>query len=620
AVRLDEQAVDVSEGVRQVQLGDRQVQVRSEWASEDVWRLVVGYGGAPAQVAVTGNLGSDGATQGFAVPVPFAGAELVARVTNDGGLDDAGGDPQVVALLVPAALDQLDALAYQLDGDGVTWSGRLAGGFTLYVAVGGGAAADVVAALADDLLLLEDDAPRVGAYTLTVALLPACGDGLDNDGDGLVDRWDPGCESLEDGDEAHDPNGLPECSDGVDQDGDGRTDFPFAPGCTAAGDLSEALGGPLPACSNDADDDGDGLTDFPLDPGCDFAADGDEVDAFLDPPACADGVDNDGNGRVDFPDDPGCAYAAEPVEAGPNPPPARCADGVDNDQDGRVDVADPGCVTALDDDEVDPDVPPACGNGADDDGDGAVDFPADDGCEAAGDACEQPGWRLCAGGCIPVDADPQNCGRCGRVCAEGVACQDGRCGDLRPVVKLCGASSRDVTQFIRGELAQAEVQVVPGCDPDDQTQALLVTRNGIAQVEQAAAGVRAWVADGGQLIGEFSNTHRLWTVAFEVPTAQGPRRGDCQDNVQPAVQLSPQDPFWQALAFEPVPAGQTGCGYEVGQFAGLVPLGGWAADQVSIGYRDLGGGRVWAVDLDWQDNQGMTALSLDMMAAMIRGQ
>jgi len=87
---------------------------------------------------------------------------------------------------------------------------------------------------------------------------PACGDGVDNDGDGLVD-WpsDPGCTDPSAGNES------PGCSDGVDNDGDGLTDFPADPGCTGAWSVNED-----PECSNGLDDDGDGKTDWPEDPSC----------------------------------------------------------------------------------------------------------------------------------------------------------------------------------------------------------------------------------------------------------------------------------------------------------------------------------------------------------------
>lgn len=59
---------------------------------------------------------------------------------------------------------------------------------------------------------------------------PACGDGVDNDGDGLVDMSDPGCTSAGDTDEYNAPPPPAACGDGVDNDGDGKIDG-ADPGC-----------------------------------------------------------------------------------------------------------------------------------------------------------------------------------------------------------------------------------------------------------------------------------------------------------------------------------------------------------------------------------------------------
>ena len=72
----------------------------------------------------------------------------------------------------------------------------------------------------------------------------ACGDEWDNDGDGLVDAADPGCESSMDPDEA-DPDEPAECADGVDNDGDGATDYPEDNTCTYAGANSERPRDPI---------------------------------------------------------------------------------------------------------------------------------------------------------------------------------------------------------------------------------------------------------------------------------------------------------------------------------------------------------------------------------------
>ena len=66
----------------------------------------------------------------------------------------------------------------------------------------------------------------------------------------------------------------PDCSDGLDDDGDGLIDFPSDPGCTDALD-SDERGAPF-ECDNGIDDDGDGDFDFPNDSGCDSPTDDSE--------------------------------------------------------------------------------------------------------------------------------------------------------------------------------------------------------------------------------------------------------------------------------------------------------------------------------------------------------
>jgi large repetitive protein len=66
-----------------------------------------------------------------------------------------------------------------------------------------------------------------------------CNDGIDNDGDGLIDAHDPGCTDIDDDSESPDPDPLPECADGIDNDGDGQIDYPDDTGCTNAADDSE---------------------------------------------------------------------------------------------------------------------------------------------------------------------------------------------------------------------------------------------------------------------------------------------------------------------------------------------------------------------------------------------
>ena len=91
-------------------------------------------------------------------------------------------------------------------------------------------------------------------------IVAACSDGIDNDGDGLIDAagGDPGCDGELDLDETS-SDWL--CDDGLDNDGDGSIDL-ADPGCAHPFDSGEDK-----ACSNGLDDDGDGLMDE-ADPEC----------------------------------------------------------------------------------------------------------------------------------------------------------------------------------------------------------------------------------------------------------------------------------------------------------------------------------------------------------------
>lgn len=84
--------------------------------------------------------------------------------------------------------------------------------------------------------------------------LSACEDAVDNDGDGLVDDQDPGCDDSSD---ASERSPVFVCDNGLDDDGDGMIDYPNDPGCVAHVAPTEE-----PECQNGIDDDGDGRIDF----------------------------------------------------------------------------------------------------------------------------------------------------------------------------------------------------------------------------------------------------------------------------------------------------------------------------------------------------------------------
>lgn len=137
---------------------------------------------------------------------------------------------------------------------------------------------------------LDSGAGLVTGFAAASALAASCNDGIDNDGDGLVDfaGTDPGCVSADDASERD--AALP-CDDGIDNDGDGLTDH-----------RADASG----------------------DPGCRLPA------WPREDPQCQDGVDNDGAFGTDFdggesvlgagagdPDgaDPDCTFAWQDLEA-----------------------------------------------------------------------------------------------------------------------------------------------------------------------------------------------------------------------------------------------------------------------------------------------------------------
>jgi hypothetical protein len=155
--------------------------------------------------------------------------------------------------------------------------------------------------------------PQVMASTPWANATPACSDGVDNDGDGLVD-WnaDPGCDSASDESE----NSLAyECDDRIDNDGDGLRDYPNDPVCSS------------PTGASESDSDGDGILD-----------DGDDSGVVGDAPCTA--------GQTTGCDD-NCLYEPNPDQADPGGTSGAGPDGIgtvcqcgDPSDDGQISLAD----------------------------------------------------------------------------------------------------------------------------------------------------------------------------------------------------------------------------------------------------------------------------------------
>ena len=171
-------------------------------------------------------------------------------------------------------------------------------------------------------------------------------------------------------------------------------------------------------------------------------------------------------------------------------------------------------------------------------------------------------------------------------------------GVLRPNVMVCGGSSRSPTTFFP---AGTSFNLVTGCVPDSNTQALFVTRGGASSLNGPAA--QAYVNAGGIVITEYSISHIVWSAIFATAVNPVYFGGSCRDVLPSVVQFNSSDPFWQGVTYQPMTLGETGCGYSVSGFPGITTLAGWNASNASLGYRNLGSGRVWAADFDWQDGE-----------------
>ena len=137
-----------------------------------------------------------------------------------------------------------------------------------------------------------------------------CDDGIDNDGDGLIDTADTE-DCMSDGT----PTPPEICGDFIDNDLDGLIDFADVADCTPTADETAF-------CFDGLDNDGDGFPDI--------------LDSDCIAEICGNFIDDDGDGDTDFADAE-CTPTADET--------AFCFDGLDNDGDGDVDGADSDCVT-----------------------------------------------------------------------------------------------------------------------------------------------------------------------------------------------------------------------------------------------------------------------------------
>jgi hypothetical protein len=140
-----------------------------------------------------------------------------------------------------------------------------------------------------------------------------CGDGIDNDGDELIDAADPGCDQpgcepsgIQPKKCQEDTDSVPvdDCEDGLDNEPDGFTDAED-PDCQEGGSGDETNDdSPLDDCEDGLDNEPDGFTDAE-DPDCQEGGSGDETnDDSPGVPTCTTRgllgiIDNPGDGVDD---------------------------------------------------------------------------------------------------------------------------------------------------------------------------------------------------------------------------------------------------------------------------------------------------------------------------------
>jgi LPXTG-motif cell wall-anchored protein len=111
-----------------------------------------------------------------------------------------------------------------------------------------------------------------------------CSDGVDNDGDGLIDDLDPGCHS--DGNAGNPNSYVPSDNDESDGTGTGSGTG------TGNGGNNNGGGGDETQCADGRDNDGDGLIDED-DPGC---HEGNNINNPYNPDDDSEGSDGGGGG------------------------------------------------------------------------------------------------------------------------------------------------------------------------------------------------------------------------------------------------------------------------------------------------------------------------------------
>lgn len=170
-----------------------------------------------------------------------------------------------------------------------------------------------------------------------VDAVAACGDAVDNDGDGLIDMDDPGCNSPDDTNEYNAPTDDDPPGGGVELQLVTQSDW--GTGYCTDGIVTNSSAQRI-TWQVEISVEGR-IRDFWNGRYRDL---GEQIEV----------TGADWNAQLDGGEETTFGFCAERGADAPPPPPAACGDGRDNDGDGLIDLADPGCEAISDDDEYDP--------------------------------------------------------------------------------------------------------------------------------------------------------------------------------------------------------------------------------------------------------------------------
>lgn len=187
----------------------------------------------------------------------------------------------------------------------------------------------------------------------------------------------------------------------------------------------------------------------------------------------------------------------------------------------------------------------------------------------------------------------------------------------RPDLLFCGSSNRTGSDLYSGI---GPLNEVTSCNPDANTQALLVVRNG-----SVAGNGAAWLDylnNGGIIITEFQQPEAVYNELYGTSYLDD-FSGNCQDNVLPSVILNPGDPFWGGSP--PAPLGDSNldsCGSDLQDIVdgepAVVALGARDPEgTLSLAYRRQGDGLLILSGADWRDTNQYTDGSRALFGRLI---